>query len=91
MLIEIPRAAQNQKSLGKSNFSKPFKQLIDYYDNKALTLAEETIRDYIVAAARYLNNSEWKKALDTVLEIAALKRLPEYTDGTLSKNLTSAF
>lgn len=54
-------------------------------------MAEETIRDYIVAAARYLNNSEWKKALDTVMEIAALKRLPEYTDGTLSKNLTSAF
>lgn len=91
MLIEIPRAAQNQKSLGRSNFSKPFKQLIEYYDNKALTLAEETVRDYIVAAARFLNNSEWKKALDTVMEIGALKRLPEYMDGTLLRNLTTAF
>jgi translation initiation factor 3 subunit C len=87
MLIEIPRAAQNQKNLGKSNFSKPFKALIDYYDQKALTLAEEFNRDYIVAAARYLNKSEWKRALDTILDIPAIKRLPEYLDGTLQKNL----
>ena len=69
MLIEMPRAAQNQKNLGKSNFSKPFRMLIDWYDQRALTIAEESNRDFVVAAARYLNKSEWKKALDTCLEI----------------------
>jgi hypothetical protein len=69
MLIEIPKAAQNQYNLGKSIFSKPFKILIDYYDQKAFVLAEENNRDFIVAAARHLNKSEWKKALQTILEI----------------------
>lgn len=91
MLIEIPRAAQNQKNLGKSNFSKPFKALIDYYDQKALTLAEEFNRDFIVGAARHLNKSEWKRAIETVLEIPAIKRLPERLDGSLEKNLAQAF
>jgi hypothetical protein len=83
MLIEIPRAATNQKNLGKSNFSKPFKQLIDYYDQRAMTIAEESLKDYVVAAARYLNKSEWKKALDTCLEMQPLKRMPEYLNGSL--------
>jgi hypothetical protein len=87
MLIEIPRAAHNQKNLGKSNFSKPFKNLIDYYDARALTIAEESLRDYIVAAARFLNKSEWKRALDTCLEIQAIRRMPEYQDGSLQRHL----
>jgi len=32
MLIEIPKFAHNQFNLGKSSFSKPFKNLIEYYD-----------------------------------------------------------
>lgn len=91
MLIEMPRAAQNQKNLGKSNFSKPFKMLIDYYDQRALTIAEESNRDYVVAAARYLNKSEWKKALDSCLEIQALRRMPEFLDGSIQKHLSTSF
>jgi hypothetical protein len=56
-----------------------------------LTLAEEFNRDFIVAAARHLNKSEWKRALDTVLEIPAIKRLPERLDGSLEKNLAQTF
>jgi len=48
-------------------------------------------RDFILTAARYLNKSDWKMALKTLFEIPALKKLPEYFDGSLQKNLSAEF
>ena len=44
--------------------SKNFKRLIEQYDTKAFHLAAENYRDYIVNAARALNQSDWKSAVN---------------------------
>jgi hypothetical protein len=43
--------------------------LIEQYDTKAFHLAAENYRDFIVNAARALNQSDWKSAVDNVLSI----------------------
>jgi len=55
--------------LNKTTVSKNFKRLIEQYDTKAFHLAAENYRDYIVNAARALNQSDWKSAVNNVLSI----------------------
>jgi hypothetical protein len=69
MLLEIPQIAENQFTLSKTSVSKNFKRLIEQYDSKAFHLAAESYRDYIVDAARYLNQSKWKEAVESILKI----------------------
>ena len=59
MLLEIPQIADNQFTLSKTSVSKNFKRLIEQYDAKAFHLAAESYRDYIVEAARSLNQTRW--------------------------------
>lgn len=69
MLLEIPQFAENQFSLNRTTVSKNFKRLIEQYDSKAFKLAAENFKDYIVNAARSLNQSHWQEAVDSILKI----------------------
>ena len=66
MLLEIPNIAENQFLVNKRVISKTFKKLIEQYDAKAFQLAPENYRDNIVYAAKQLNKSNWKQALDHI-------------------------
>jgi len=66
MLLEIPQIAENQFTLNKTSVSKNFKRLIEQYDAKAYNLAAESYRDFIVDAARALNQSRWEQAVASV-------------------------
>ena len=66
MLLEIPNIAENQFLVNKKVISRNFKKLIEMYDAKAFQLAPENYRDNIVYAAKQLNKSNWKQALDHI-------------------------
>ena len=69
MLLEIPNIAENQYSVNKKIISKNFKKLIDLYDSRGFYLAPENYRDNIVFAAKHLNKSNWKKAIEHIFSI----------------------
>ena len=69
MVLEIPNIAENQYLVNKRVISKNFKRLIELYDSKAFQLAPENQRDQIVYAAKLLNKSNWKQALNVVFSI----------------------
>lgn len=66
MLLEIPNIAENQYSVNKRIISKNFKKLIDLYDSRSFVLAAENYRDNLVFAAKQLNKSNWKEAVDHI-------------------------
>jgi len=91
MLLEIPNMAANQFAMHKRVISKSFKKLMDQYDQRAFHLAAESYRDNIVFAARELNKSNWKKALENIFGISHISRLSEFQDGKLKAILTQRF
>jgi len=80
MLLEIPNIAENQYLVNKKVISKNFKKLIEIYDSKAFQLAPENYRDNIVYAAKQLNKSNWKQALEHILSIKMLNKMHEFHD-----------
>ncbi len=69
MLLEIPNIAENQYLVNKKIISKNFHKMINQHDTKAVYLTPENYRDIIVAAAKQLNKSSWKKAVDLIFSI----------------------
>ena len=63
MLLEVPAIAANQFTLNKTPVSKNFRRFIETQDAKAFVLTSESYRDYIIAAARALNQADWQKAV----------------------------
>lgn len=55
--------------MNKKIISKNFIKMIDQYDSKGFYLAPENYRDNIVFAAKELNKSNWKKALEHIFSI----------------------
>ena len=78
MLLEIPNIAENQFLVNKKVISRSFKKLIEFYDSKAFQLAPENYRDNIVYAAKQLNKSNWKQALDHIFNIKLLSKIDEF-------------
>lgn len=91
MLLEIPNIAENQFLVNKRVISKNFKKLIEQYDAKAFQLAPENYRDQIVYAAKQLNKSNWKQALDHIFSIKLIQKLPDFGDGAFTALLTTRF
>ena len=91
MLLEIPNIAENQYSVNKKVISKNFKKLIDQYDSKAFYLAAETYRDNIVLAAKQLNKSDWKKAVDHIFSIKLITKMPEFDNAKFKELLIQKF
>lgn len=81
MLLEIPNIAENQYSVNKKILSRNFKKLIDQYDAKAFYLAAENYRDNLVLAAKQLNKSNWRAAVDHIFSIKLIKKMPEFVEG----------
>jgi hypothetical protein len=65
--------------------------LIEQYDSKAFHLAAENYKDFVVNAARALNQSRWKDAVESILQIPLFNLIPEFKDSEFKKNLTDAF
>ena len=80
MLLEITNIAENQYLVNKKTISRNFKKLIDQYDVKAFNLAPENYRDNIVYAAKSLNKSNWKQAIEYVFGIKLIQKMPEFQD-----------
>jgi translation initiation factor 3 subunit C len=78
MLLEIPNIAENQFLVNKKVISKNFKKLIETYDLKAFQLAPENYRDNIVYAAKQLNKSNWKQALEHIFAIKMINKMHEF-------------
>jgi len=91
MLLEITNIAENQYSVNKKIISKNFKKLIDQYDMKAFYLAPENYRDNIVFAAKALNKSNWRKAVDHIFSIKLIQKMPEYKDEIFKNALVFRF
>lgn len=91
MLLEIPQSAQNQFTLNKNVVSKTFKRLTDHYDSQAFHLAAESHKDYIVNAARALSQSDWNKAVSSIMQINVFTQLPDFQNEDFVKNLKDAF
>jgi len=91
MLVEIPAFAENKFLMNKQVVSKNFKNLIDFYDQKAFHLAAEDYRDNIVFAAHALNKGNWKGAIENIFNITFLKKLTLFQSGELKTMLTNAF
>jgi hypothetical protein len=91
MLIEIPSMAQNQFTMNKQTASRTFRKLVEAYDTHAFHLAPENYRDFIVFAARALNQSDWKSAVDNVFSIPMLMRMPEYQDEKFRTSIIESF
>ena len=83
MLLEIPNFAENQFNVNTQITSKVFKQLIEKDEQKAFYLVAENYRDNIISAARKLNKSNWRAALDEIFKISFIARLPEFENGDL--------
>lgn len=69
MLLEVPAIAANQFTLNKTPVSKNFRRFIETQDAKAFVLTSESYRDYIITAARALNQADWQKAVHNILSI----------------------
>ena len=94
MLLEVPLFAENQFSMHQASVSRTFKRLVDYYDSKAFHVAPEQYRDHVMVAARALNKSNWRQAVDCIMQINCLKKLPEFHvegERNLKLILTEAF
>jgi adenylyl- and sulfurtransferase ThiI len=87
MLLVIPNIAENQYLVNKRVISRSFKKLIEQYDAKAFQLAPENYRDNIVYAAKQLNKSNWKQALDHIFAIRLLSKMHEFQDETFKAAL----
>ena len=87
MLLEIPNIAENQFLVNKKVVSKNFKKLIEQYDSKAFQLAPENYRDNIVYAAKQLNKSNWKQALEHIFMIKMLSKMDEFKSATFRETL----
>lgn len=64
--------------VNKKVISKNFKKLIETYDLKAFQLAPENYRDNIVYAAKQLNKSNWKQALEHIFAIKMINKMHEF-------------
>lgn len=91
MLLEIPASAQNQFTLNKTPVSRTFKRLIEHYDNQAFHLAAESHKDYIVKAARALDTSNWRDAVESIFSINLFSQILDYSTDQFKQNLTNAF
>jgi hypothetical protein len=91
MLIEVPSIAANQFTMNKATAFRNFRRLVEQYDSNAFHLAAENYRDHIVFAARALNQSDWRTAVDHVFSIGVFKRSPEFQTEQFKKSLTYAF
>lgn len=80
LLLEVPNIAENQYLVNKRVISRNFKKLVEMYDAKAFQLAPENYRDQLVYAAKQLNKSNWKQALEHIFSIKLLQKLPEYQE-----------
>ena len=80
MLLEIPNIAENQYSVNKKIISKTFKKLIEYYDSKAFYLAPENYKENIVFAAKQLNKSNWKQAMEHINSIKLIQKMNEFNN-----------
>ena len=80
MLLEIPNIAENQYSVNKKIISKNFKKLIDLYDARSFYLAAETYKDNLVFASKQLNKSNWREAVQYILSIKHIQKMPEFID-----------
>ena len=93
MHLEIPNIAENKYSVNKRIISKNFKKLIDIYDAKAFLLAAENYRDNLVFAAKQLNKSNWKEAIEHIFSIKLIQKIPEFqaADGKFKESLVTKF
>jgi len=60
--------------MNKIVISRSFKRLIEFYDQRAFHLAAEGYRDSVVMAARALNKSDWRTAVQHLMAITFFKR-----------------
>ena len=91
MILEIPNIAENQYLVNKRVISKNFKRLIEMYDSKAFQLAPENQRDHIVYAAKLLNKSNWKQALEVVFSIKQIQKMPEFKEESFKNAMIYRF
>jgi len=77
--------------MNKATPFRNFRRLVEQYDTNAFHLAAENYRDHIVFAARALNQSDWRTAVEHVFSIAVFKRSPEFQTNEFKESLTSAF
>ena len=91
MLIEVPLISANQFTMNKTTVSRNFRKLVEQYDTHAFTLAAENYRDHIVWAARALNQSDWKKAVESIFRITFITRMHEFQSEEFRNNLKDAF
>ena len=91
MLLEIPNYAQHQFTMNKFVISRSFKRLIENYDQRAFHLAAEQYRDSVVMAARSLNKSDWRSAVNHIMNISFFKRQPQVQVESLNAMLTRVF
>ena len=77
--------------MNKKVVSKNFKKLLEQYDAKAFQLAPENYRDNIVYAAKQLNKSNWKQAVDHIFSIKMIQKMPEFNDDSFKATLVYRF
>ena len=75
MLLEVPMMMKNtSKNLNsKSNLSKPFRRLLDFYDRQIFNGPPENTKDHINLSTRYLMKGNWKESFKIISKLNVWK------------------
>jgi len=78
MLVEIPTVAGiDSEEMKRKAISKPFRRLLDFAERQTFSGPPETTRDHIMQASKALQDGNWKRCRDLILNIQIWGLMPE--------------
>jgi translation initiation factor 3 subunit C len=73
MLLEVPNMAAQEFDVRRRPLSKNFRNALDRYERQVFTGPPEGTKDFILAAAKYLEDGEWKKSAEFIVGLKVWK------------------
>lgn len=78
MLTEIPLIAGiDSDEMKRKSISKPFRRLLDFAERQTFSGPPESTRDHIMQASKALQDGDWKRCRDLILNIQIWSLMPE--------------
>lgn len=82
MLLEIPNLARatSEADLRKNVISRTFRKMLDFTDRQIFSGPAESTRDHVMAAAKALQNGNWKESQGQISEIKIWKLMSDHEE-----------
>lgn len=82
MLLEIPNiaSANSEADQRRNIISRTFRKMLDFTDRQVFSGPAESTRDHVMAAAKALQNGNWKESQEQIAEIKIWKLMVDHEE-----------